>query len=409
MRFLQWLVDLTSHLVPRRRRKSLLHMPERLESRALLSAIVVTSTQDAPDANPGDGLAQTASGETTLRAAIQEANASPGPDTIFLPAGVFDLTLVGTDNTAAAGDLDITDALTIVGAGSDQTVIDASGIDQAFHLLDGATLNLDSLSITTNADAQPVLIEDGTLETHEVTTESADEDIAPGTDSTLLPAINLSAVTVSPRQSEFLVALYQSRPAARDESVLFDQRPIIVDQLASLDAMNTLGDAPNIIPLPGYPADTSEPKSPEQTPDRDRRPEVLATQEAVESPTEETPGQKRQGVINSLFQNRPDGPASVRQVSGENAEQIEAEQTRDALPMLLPMKKDGDLQLVPDNPQQDRPAPPPLPEPKFINEFSSRATPGSQILVAGALMTVVRPTAWKRTLRRISKWSRLVV
>jgi CSLREA domain-containing protein len=385
-------------------------MPERLESRALLSSIVVTSTEDAPDIDPGDGLARAASGETTLRAAIQTANATPGPDTIILPAGLFDLTIPGTDNDAAFGDLDITDAVTLVGAGPDQTVIDASQIDQAFHLLNGAVLELESLSITTNGDSQPVLVEDGTLQTQNVTVESTDADSdAPETDGTRLPAINLAAVTVSARQTDFLVALYQSRPAPRDDFVLFDQRPIIVDQLARLDAMNSIEGY--VIPAP-HPeaAGEAESGSPQLTP-ASRRPEVLVEQKADDSRDQETPGEKRQGVINSLFQNRSDGPASVRQVSGERTEKADAETSREALPALLPLKKDGELQAVPNDPREDRPAPPPppLPEPKIVTRVSSRSTPGSQALVAGAIMNVVRPTVWKRTLRRISNWSRLVV
>jgi|GEM_PF-2941019 CSLREA domain-containing protein len=407
MRLLKWLAALTGS-VTRRRRKSLLRMPERLESRALLSSIVVTSTEDAPDFDPGDGLAQAASGETTLRAAIQTANATPGPDTIILPTGIFDLTVPGTDNDAAFGDLDITESVTIVGAGPDETVIDASQIDQAFHLLNGAVLELDSLSITTDGDSQPVLVEDGTFETQNVTVDDAEAEAdAPETDGSRLPAIDWSAVTVSARQSEFLVALYQSRPAARDDFVLFDQRPIIVDQIARLDAMNSI-EGYVIRPLNPEAAGESDPGSPQITP-AITRPEVLAEQKADEAHDKETPGEKRQGVINSLFQNRSDGPASVRQVSGERIEKADAEDSREALPALLPLKKDGELQAVPNDPHEDRPAPPPLPEPKIVTGVSRRSTPASQALVAGAIMNVVRPTAWKRTLRRISNWSRLVV
>lgn len=54
---------------------------EPLETRELL-AYVVTSVSDAPDAIPGDGICATATGACTLRAAIQEANSTPGPQTI---------------------------------------------------------------------------------------------------------------------------------------------------------------------------------------------------------------------------------------------------------------------------------------------------------------------------------------
>ena len=46
------------------------------------SLLTVNGTGDGRDANPGDGNCRTASGNCTLRAAIEEANASRGPDTI---------------------------------------------------------------------------------------------------------------------------------------------------------------------------------------------------------------------------------------------------------------------------------------------------------------------------------------
>jgi len=58
-----------------------------------------------------------------------------------LTAGTYVLTRTGTgENAAATGDLDITNTLTIVGAGSGQTIIDASGLisDRVFHILPGA-------------------------------------------------------------------------------------------------------------------------------------------------------------------------------------------------------------------------------------------------------------------------------
>ena len=76
----------------------------------------VTSTTDAVDANPGDGVCASAAGECTLRAAIQETNALPGADTVQLPAGTLTLSIPGANEDAAAtGDLDVTDDLTING------------------------------------------------------------------------------------------------------------------------------------------------------------------------------------------------------------------------------------------------------------------------------------------------------
>src|SRR6266705_3224900 len=55
----------------------------------------VTSTTDAPDASPGDGICADAAGQCTLRAAVQEADAQPSGSavTIVVPAGTFPLKL----------------------------------------------------------------------------------------------------------------------------------------------------------------------------------------------------------------------------------------------------------------------------------------------------------------------------
>jgi uncharacterized repeat protein (TIGR01451 family)/CSLREA domain-containing protein len=95
----------------------------------------VNSALDAVDVAPGDGACADDAGNCTLRAAIQEANELPGADTIALPAGVFQLTLSGTGEEAAAtGDLDITDDLTVNGAGAATTTIDGGDLDRVFDI-----------------------------------------------------------------------------------------------------------------------------------------------------------------------------------------------------------------------------------------------------------------------------------
>jgi CSLREA domain-containing protein len=95
----------------------------------------VTSPLDGVDASPGDGQCATASMDCTLRAAIQEANATAGSDRILLPGGTFTLTLAGPgEDDCATGDLDIYDSLELVGIGSDRTTIDAGGLDRVLHL-----------------------------------------------------------------------------------------------------------------------------------------------------------------------------------------------------------------------------------------------------------------------------------
>ena len=100
------------------------------------ATFVVDSTDDAVDANPGDGVCATATNVCTLRAAIQEANALPGADIIEIPAGIYTLSIPGTlEDDAATGDLDIRQAVTIIGAGPTSTIIDGGGLDRVFDLI----------------------------------------------------------------------------------------------------------------------------------------------------------------------------------------------------------------------------------------------------------------------------------
>ncbi len=97
--------------------------------------LTVNSTLDENDALLGDGRCESVPGNNmcTLRAAIQEADATIGDDTITVPAGIYLLTIPGTDEAwATSGDLDITDNLTITGAGAAQTIIDGNDLDRVF-------------------------------------------------------------------------------------------------------------------------------------------------------------------------------------------------------------------------------------------------------------------------------------
>ena len=90
---------------------------------------LVNSTADELDFNPGNGVCETVAGNgvCTLRAAILEANAHAGADTIVLrPNATYLLSLVGADDDGRNGDLDVLDSVTIIGAGP-TTVIDGNG------------------------------------------------------------------------------------------------------------------------------------------------------------------------------------------------------------------------------------------------------------------------------------------
>ena len=104
---------------------------------------VVTSTVDASDVAPGNGVCASSAGECTLRAAVQEAQALPGEHLILLPAGMYRLTLAGrNEEETVSGDLDIWGHITIQGQldqqGVQATVIDGGRLDRLFHVRRGS-------------------------------------------------------------------------------------------------------------------------------------------------------------------------------------------------------------------------------------------------------------------------------
>ncbi len=121
---------------------------ESLETRRLLASLLVTSTADVADLDPGDGVCEiSVGGPCTLRAAIQEANALPnpgGPDEIILPSGTYSLSIEGIDDQQSlTGDLDITGDLILRGDGS---IIDGGGIDRVLDIVRG-TVNISGVTI----------------------------------------------------------------------------------------------------------------------------------------------------------------------------------------------------------------------------------------------------------------------
>jgi len=102
----------------------------------------VDTTGDSVDASPGDGTCADGAGACSLRAAVQEANALAGADIIDLPAGTYTLSIAGAgEDSAATGDIDISEAVTIRGAGAATTLVDGNGAvtgDRIFHFLSTA-------------------------------------------------------------------------------------------------------------------------------------------------------------------------------------------------------------------------------------------------------------------------------
>ncbi|MCH8902269.1 MAG: CSLREA domain-containing protein, partial [Chloroflexi bacterium] len=135
------------------------------------ATFTVDSTADAPDANPGDGVCDDGAGNCTLRAAIEEANALAGADTITLPAGSYALT---------GGELDITDDLTITGAGPATTFVDGGLVARVFRI-SSATVEISGVTIQNGATGSlggGGILNDGTMTLTNVTVSgnSASED-----------------------------------------------------------------------------------------------------------------------------------------------------------------------------------------------------------------------------------------
>lgn len=84
----------------------------------------------------------------SLREAISLANARPGTDTIFLPAGFMRITVPGTgENGNVTGDFDITDDVVIAGKSRTASVISANGLDRVFDVLGGVDVIFKNLAI----------------------------------------------------------------------------------------------------------------------------------------------------------------------------------------------------------------------------------------------------------------------
>ncbi|ASJ70625.1 DUF4347 domain-containing protein [Granulosicoccus antarcticus] len=103
----------------------------------ILASFTVDTLLDTADATPGDGIAEDAAGNTSLRAAMEEANALGGAHTISLGAGTYTLSL---------GELEIDSDITLTGAGTDQTFISGDELSRVINIASG-TVTLSGLTI----------------------------------------------------------------------------------------------------------------------------------------------------------------------------------------------------------------------------------------------------------------------
>ena len=121
----------------------------------------VTPVADGSDANPGDGVCATVNGTCTLRAAVEEANATPGSQTIGLSNGTTSIT---------GGEIIVTDDVSITGESQGLTTVDAGTLSRFFNVTSGQLqLNSMTLQYGTGEQGGAVLIDGGTGDFRNVT------------------------------------------------------------------------------------------------------------------------------------------------------------------------------------------------------------------------------------------------
>lgn len=107
---------------------------------AVAATFTVTKTADTADG--------ACDADCSLREAVQAANATPGADIVRLSHPYYRLTRVpeADDDNAVAGDLDLTDALTLRGL-PDRTTVDANFIDRVVEVLPGVAAELVDITL----------------------------------------------------------------------------------------------------------------------------------------------------------------------------------------------------------------------------------------------------------------------
>jgi predicted outer membrane repeat protein len=112
----------------------------------------INSDLDGVDRAIGDGVCRTSTGSCTLRGAIQEANADPGPDFVRFHRylGGATLSTPGVlENGSATGDLDITDDLVLSGPAPGVSArVDGGNLDRVFQLVGHPSVTFTDIEIT---------------------------------------------------------------------------------------------------------------------------------------------------------------------------------------------------------------------------------------------------------------------
>ncbi len=117
----------------------------RATSEVTPATFTVDSLADAPDAAPGDEACATAAAECTLRAAVQEAALTTLPVVIDVPAGHY---VLGSALELPSG------VVTMRGAARATTVLDGDDAGRIFDVLGGASLSLETLTVTKGGGEQ---------------------------------------------------------------------------------------------------------------------------------------------------------------------------------------------------------------------------------------------------------------
>jgi CSLREA domain-containing protein len=161
---------------------------------AFAASYVVNDPGDAPDATPGDGICETATGNgvCTLRAAIQEANASAGVlDTITFTAAPTNIGALNASTTPTSSA--ITDPVTIDGGSTGTTVTFDPTADGPLLEASAAGVTLERLSFTGGHSGPELLLSGANAKLDHVTV-----DTAPGVGVRVTGSgAQLGAVTVS--------------------------------------------------------------------------------------------------------------------------------------------------------------------------------------------------------------------
>lgn len=122
------------------------------------NVFTVNTVADLIDDNTADGVCHTTAGNCSLRAAIMQSNhPAAGVTSIHLPAGTYKISRPRDfvdDETVGNFDLNPPSGVNqtlILGAGPEQTIVDADGLDNVFHISGPRTVMIDGMTIRNGA------------------------------------------------------------------------------------------------------------------------------------------------------------------------------------------------------------------------------------------------------------------